>query len=462
MDKTDIRFLEKILTEAFDDEELIRFCRNHCRDVHDRFATGMTRTQKAHELVAYFERRKEQATLQDLLRQERPKWFTEEVPPITTHGDDGVDEVPTNGLPGQDSSTTTHSNEGEYVILIFAALILASLIISVLEGREPLKDNSNTISNTNPLFPVTVEEWGRELDRRNETFRQCDGYWCYVPGDTYTIGGWQDDGLDNNDEQAEVELQPYWVSKYPITVQQYREFMQAGGYDYEEWWTPHGWVWKETYNDGAGRTQPNYWGDERFRGDNQPVVGVTWYEAAAFAKWLTAQLAEVLPEGHCVRLPTEAEWEAACAYDGEGNRRTYSWGSTPEPGIIRADFGKEWQKDRPAPVGERPAGATACGAQDMVGSVWEWTNSSSGDYLSGSEVLVGGGDFSPGEGDVPLRGGAWGGGKTYIRCGARYWDYPDFWYYGWGFRLFLSPTPDPRPPIPDPTPDPTPGRELFP
>jgi formylglycine-generating enzyme required for sulfatase activity len=71
------------------------------------------------------------------------------------------------------------------------------------------------------------------------------------------------------------------------------------------------------------RTKPYDWGD-RFSGPNQPVVGVTWYEAVAYSRWLAAKT------GKPYRLPTEAEWERAARHtDG----RTYPWGEAWQDGI---------------------------------------------------------------------------------------------------------------------------------
>ena len=76
---------------------------------------------------------------------------------------------------------------------------------------------------TNPLFPVTIEEWRNETQNRSTEFtREGDHYWRYGPGGTYTIGGWTDDKWENNDPQADVTLEAYWIARYPVTVQQYR------------------------------------------------------------------------------------------------------------------------------------------------------------------------------------------------------------------------------------------------
>jgi formylglycine-generating enzyme required for sulfatase activity len=255
--------------------------------------------------------------------------------------------------------------------------------------KPPSPDPSNpTVVGRNtptptppPLFPVTLKDWEQELKKRNEDFGECVGYWCYVTLNTY----------------------PYWIAKYPITIKQYKEFMDRGGYEKENWWTTEGRAWRAEFTHehcegGPGRTNPECYpccwekglGFETIDDQsaieilwyeataNLPVVGVSWYEATAFTNWLSTGLTGKLPEGYQVRLPTEEEWEAACSSDGNGKHRIYPWGDILEPDEVRANFG--WslrgtpEKGFPSPVGERPNGAAPCGAQDMVGSVWEATN----------------------------------------------------------------------------------------
>jgi formylglycine-generating enzyme required for sulfatase activity len=278
------------------------------------------------------------------------------------------------------------------------------------------------------------DEWRDELSCRNELFtRQGDHYWRYIPPGRYTIGGWLDDEDEDNDAQASIDLPAYWIAQYPITNQQYAQFIAAGGYATEAWWTTNGWrQWRQQ----SERTQPWFWDDPRFNATNQPVVGVTWYEASAFAAWLNAHLADELPNGYRIRLPTEAEWETACAYDSAGNRHPYPWGDA-EPTDALADFSKDWQTEGPAAIGEHAAGAAPSGAQNMVGSVWEATTSSHAGYAAASNAVVD--DFASNELDVPWRGGIWRMDRTSVRCAARFRGYPfgDLNYLG--FRLVLSP-----------------------
>jgi formylglycine-generating enzyme required for sulfatase activity len=279
-----------------------------------------------------------------------------------------------------------------------------------------------------PRVPVAISEWQRELAQRTEQFGTPAGYFCSVRPDTYQIGRWE-----KNRAGADITLPAFWIARFPITVAQYAPFVAAGyGPDAERWWTKEGWQWK------GRRTRPYRWNEAPYDGPNQPVIGVTWYEAAAFCAWLTERLQDVLPDGYVIRLPTEAEWEAAAAYDAQRQRRSYPWGEE-DPDLERAIY-DESKLGHPAPVGCCPAGAATCGALDMAGNVWEVTTSSHRGYPAQSGSVKE--DFTPNEGDVPWRGASWWNDSTYVRCGARSWDRPDHDIYDsfdLGFRVVAAP-----------------------
>lgn len=232
---------------------------------------------------------------------------------------------------------------------------------------NPTPTFTSTLTTTPPAAPTTttipimISEWKHTLAHEcSEVFGAEHGYWCYVPGGTYRIGGWKLDA-----PSIPMVLKPFWVARYPLTVGQYALFIAEGGYTDERWWTPTGWAWKNK----EGYTEPRLWQDGKFNDSRQPVVGGSWYEAMAYCGWLSAQV------GQECRLPSAAEWEVAAAYDGKGQRRTYPWGEEkPTPQLaIYEDDGRGGKRDRTAPVGMCVKGMAACGALDMAGNVWEWT-----------------------------------------------------------------------------------------
>ena len=99
----------------------------------------------------------------------------------------------------------------------------------------------------------------------------------------------------------------YWMDIFPVTNERYTNFMLANGYGQESFWSPEGWQWR-AQNNVEG---PKFWHRPIFTKKNHPVVGVSYYEAEAYAKWAGK------------RLPTEQEWEKA-ARGREGN--IYPWG----------------------------------------------------------------------------------------------------------------------------------------
>jgi len=131
---------------------------------------------------------------------------------------------------------------------------------------------------------------------------------------------------------------------------------------------------------------------------NHPVVYVTRAQARTYAAWIGGA------------LPTEAQWLRACQGD---DRRTYPWGDQP-PDEARANF--DGAADRTAPVGSYPAGASPYGALDMAGNVWEWVD----------------------DGNVVVRGGAFGNDANYIACTTRYAAAESVVNDNVGFRIVSS------------------------
>jgi gamma-glutamyl hercynylcysteine S-oxide synthase len=222
--------------------------------------------------------------------------------------------------------------------------------------------------------------------------------------------------LDNERPAHTVDVAPFWIGRVPASNRQWRDFIADGGYHRPDLWSGRGWA----HRTGAALERPKFWTDEGTRRRfgieedvplDEPVQHVCYYEAEAFAAWSGA------------RLPTEIEWEKACAWDpARGARRAWPWGSAA-PNADLANLGGLGL--RPAPVGAYPAGASAYGVEQMIGDVWEWTSSDFAPwpgftpmiYRDYSEPFFGG-DYKV------LRGGSWAVSPAAIRPSFRNWDYP--------------------------------------
>jgi formylglycine-generating enzyme required for sulfatase activity len=272
------------------------------------------------------------------------------------------------------------------------------------------------------LEPVERAAAGRVLGRLGDP-RDLDEL-IFVPSGPFLMGSGDDDKEAYGDEKPQhtVEVGDFSIGKYPVTVEQYARFVEAGGYGENRYWTEAGWQWRQSQK----REEPSYWNDPQWHISNHPVVGVTWYEAMAYCRWLGETM------GRECRLPTEAEWEKAAREGSEGKARIYPWGDesiTPE----RANYG-ETGIGRTSPVGAFPVNESPYGALDMIGNAWEWCNSLKADYPYQAED---GREDMSGSGWRILRGGSWDDGRRHCRCAYRYDGGPGDFYYSVGFRLIF-------------------------
>ena len=182
--------------------------------------------------------------------------------------------------------------------------------------------------------------------------------------------------------------------------------------------------------------RPAFWTDERFAGPSQPVVGVTWFEANAYCRWLTERWRAAgdrpgrpLPAAVQVCLPSEAQWERAARL---GTSRRYPWGRGWDPDLANT---AEGQVLRPTPVGAYPGGASPAGVQDLAGNTWEWCASLYRAY----PISPGDGRGDPeAEGHRVVRGGSWGRATRNARCAYRGRFQPGDFDDVLGFRVVLS------------------------
>ena len=262
--------------------------------------------------------------------------------------------------------------------------------------------------------------------------------WLKIPRGPFILG---EPGDYPDGQQVPCELpHDFEIAAYPVTVAQYQEFIADGGYvddgteedtgRLEKWWGKSGLEWKRTHQiDGPERY------NDTFQVPNSPQIGLCFYEAQAFCRWLTEKTGKINPsEGlFKISLPSEAEWERAARHtDG----RVYPW-KEGKPSDSMKRLGEYCNCNgsgigTTSAVGIFPQGKAECGAHDMAGNVWEWTRSLWGrqwaepdfvypyDFFREREDLEAGPDISR-----VLRGGSWLDVRPAgLRCSNRYVSYP--------------------------------------
>ena len=198
-----------------------------------------------------------------------------------------------------------------------------------------------------------------------------------------------------------VQLVAFYMDVHEVTVDQFKQFVNQSGYDYDLW-------------NAVAKYSP---------GDDYPMVYVNWYDAVAYCEWAGK------------RLPTEAEWEYAARGGLIGKR--YPWGDEiiHDDANYRGTGGKDQWDETTAPVGSfRPNGY---GLHDMAGNVWEWcADWYDSDYYSKSPLRNPQGPSS-GNRRV-LRGGSWGSSSLSLRAASRFVRDPSGTFTFNGFRCVVS------------------------
>ena len=230
-----------------------------------------------------------------------------------------------------------------------------------------------------------------------------------IPGGEFMLGASKDDGFvfDNEKWAHRHQVEPFRIARAAVSNQDFAAFVDAGGYARKACWDEAGWAWRKAHR----LDHPVYWrradsGWEQRQFDtwlplrpHAALIHVSWHEAQAYCRWAGR------------RLPSELEWEVAAAgqpsIDGGSLRpgkRHYPWGdAAPTPALANLDGRALGTID----VGALSEGDSAFGCRQMIGNVWEWTDTTFGPYPGFTPDMYQ--DYSqPLFGDTKvLRGGAW-------------------------------------------------------
>ncbi|GIW39467.1 MAG: ergothioneine biosynthesis protein EgtB [Candidatus Binatia bacterium] len=269
---------------------------------------------------------------------------------------------------------------------------------------------------------------------------------AFFPGGRFVMGKAPGgDWLDNEVPPMRVAVAPFEIDTHPVTNAQFLAFVEDGGYERPDLWTPEGWRWKTQnrieHPRGWVRTPEGWASLDSFPGSGleprSPVVGVSWFEASAYARWVGR------------RLPTEVEWEFAARWGERGNGRAADESprraagrrlppASPDGAFAR---GSESSAGLRTAVGGRAllpvdaSGPDGAGLYGMSGQVWQWTSSLFGPYPGFRPYPYE--DYSKPYFDgrhYVLRGGSWASGELLCRPTFRNWYAPSCREIFAGFR----------------------------
>ncbi len=248
-----------------------------------------------------------------------------------------------------------------------------------------------------------------------------------VPGGVVLLGSDRDEEFvfDNEKWAHPVEVERFLIGRAPVTQAEYASFVNDDGYGRRELWDDQGWAWRQSVAADA----PLYWRRvadgsferrhfERWVGleSYRPMVHVCWYEAKAYCRWAGR------------RLPNEVEWETAALAqpDARGGlaktRRRMPWGEEPaRPQLSHMD----WEGLETVDVAAYPEGESAFGCRQMIGNVWEWTDTTFWPYPNFEQDAYRDNSWPWFGSRKVLRGGAWATPSRLVRGTLRNYFTPD-------------------------------------
>ncbi|WP_200286278.1 formylglycine-generating enzyme family protein [Rhabdochromatium marinum] len=292
--------------------------------------------------------------------------------------------------------------------------------------------DSKVTSNVRHVAGVVLPKLGVPLDNSDEILPDspipfCDPFkddsgvapqMVFLPGGTFTMGSPDGVGEDKEHPAHEVTLSHYAVGQHPVTVGEFRRFVEATGYRTEAEEGDGAWIWSK--GDPRQERDANWRNPYISQDDSHPVVCISWNDARAYCQWLSKET------GQTYGLLTEAQWEHACR---AGSNTAYCFGDDEE------GLGDHAWYSRNAGGGTHPVGnrkPNVWQLHDMHGNVSEWCEDRYGGYSSEAEQDPSGSEsgFSR-----VFRGGSWLYVAGSCRSADRHGRKPSHRYSHLGFRL---------------------------
>lgn len=262
-------------------------------------------------------------------------------------------------------------------------IVLISLLFLLFSCSGGKKSDKKT-EEQHQTLSTEKKEASTEKNSESKTSVVAPGSeMIFFDGGTFMMGS--ENGLPNEKPVHEVKIEPFYIDKSPVTVAQFRHFVEVTGFkteaekfgdsgvfnfDQQQWQLLPGASWVKPFGPDGPVAE-----------DNHPVTHVSWNDAVAYAKWAGK------------RLPTETEWEYA-ARSGKNSGEKFSWGD--KVSVDGNYFANTWQGSLEAPETKdgylftSPVGAfdaNEAGLTDMGGNVWQWCADNYKPYPGSNEPM---------------------------------------------------------------------------
>ncbi len=255
----------------------------------------------------------------------------------------------------------------------------------LVDIRESLRENDLETAEKLVREILAVTPGNAEVERLNNlivNMKSAPDQMTFVEAGEFEKGS-PEKGIGN--PEGKVSIPAFYILKYEVSNFQFKKFIDAGGYEKKEYWDQKGWVLKEEFVSVDGKPGPKYWiGGKYPQGDDDyPVAGISYYEAQAYAEWLSED------QKRTYELPDELQWEKAASWDKNNNRRLrYPWGNAWDSS--KGNFTPSVRK-----IGATLDDLSPAGCFDMGGNLHEWVTNSYEPDKQFKGILKGGASMLP-------------------------------------------------------------------
>jgi iron(II)-dependent oxidoreductase len=245
-----------------------------------------------------------------------------------------------------------------------AGLLKGTCVAHPVRGQETRRSNAGV--RVDPQYCRVLASGAESTeDEQDRAWRVLEKEMALVPGGKVCLASTKPEvfaGEGTAPQREIVSVKTLYMDRLAVTNADFARFVETGAYSSPDFWPRQILPLLLTFVDSTGLPGPRYWsrGAPPPGKELRPVVGVSWYEAYAYAAWAGK------------RLPLPSEWQRSAIWfddSNSGEETRYPWGNAFDP--KRANIA-QGSRGETVPVDMYHEGCTPNGIHQLVGNTWEW------------------------------------------------------------------------------------------